>query len=95
MGSTCKSNAETAHTLLHWKHALQEWVEDHLEQGGWMAAARLKERERLKPRKRRRLANAIVDKLREDHVIAALYGDFKANLEEARNKTTRGNGRWQ
>lgn len=95
VGSTCKSNAETAHVLLHWKHALQEWVEDHLEQGGWMTAARLKERERLKPRRRRKLADAIVDQLRDDHVIAALYGDFKANLEEARNKTTRGNGRWQ
>ena len=95
VGSTCKSNAETAHMLLHWKHALKEWVEDRLEQDGWMTAARLKEREKLKPRKRRKLANAIVDTLREKQVIAALYGDFKENLEDARNKTTRGNGRWR
>lgn len=95
VGSTCKSNAETAHVLLHWKHALQEWVEDRLEQDGWMKAARVAERERLKPRRRRKLADSIVNGLRDGHVIAALYGDFKQNLEEARNKTTRGNGRWQ
>ncbi|KAI1465150.1 uncharacterized protein F4812DRAFT_439755 [Daldinia caldariorum] len=97
VGVVCCSNAETAHSLIHWKHALKEWVEERLEDDGWMAAAKLKERERMKARKRRDLANRIVDGWREKGIVAALYKDFKNTLESARNKTTSGrNGsRWR
>ncbi|KAI1798695.1 hypothetical protein F4811DRAFT_547513 [Daldinia bambusicola] len=97
VGVVCCSNAETAHSLIHWKHALKEWVEERLEDDGWMAAAKLKERERMKARKRRELANRIVDGWREKGIVAALYKDFKNTLESARNKTTSGrNGsRWR
>lgn len=95
VGSTCCSNAETAHSLLHWKYALKEWVEDRLERDGWMKPNKLKEREKLKPKKRNKLANTIVDGWRETGVVKALYGDFKQNLENARNKTTTGRGRWR
>ncbi|OTA80458.1 hypothetical protein M434DRAFT_60666, partial [Hypoxylon sp. CO27-5] len=74
----------TAHGLIHWKHALKEWVEDHLEQDGWMDAKKLKERESMKARKRRDLANKITDGWREKNIIASLYRDFKNTLEEAR-----------
>ncbi|KAI2785592.1 hypothetical protein F4815DRAFT_28778 [Daldinia loculata] len=93
VGVVCCSNAETAHSLIHWKHALKEWVEERLEDDGWMAAHKLKERERLKARKRRDLANGIVDGWREKGIVAALYKDFKSTLESARNKTTGGRGR--
>ncbi|KAI1477767.1 hypothetical protein F4774DRAFT_181870 [Daldinia eschscholtzii] len=97
VGVVCCSNAETAHSLIHWKHALKEWVEERLEDDGWMAADKLKERERMKARKRRDLANRIVDDWREKGIVAALYKDFKSTLESARNKTTSGrNGsRWK
>ncbi|KAK8066113.1 hypothetical protein PG997_012860 [Apiospora hydei] len=95
VGSTCCSNAETAHSLLHWKYALKEWVEDRLERDGWMKPDKLKEREKLKHKKRNKLANKIVDSWRESGVVKALYGDFKQNLENARNKTTTGRGRWR
>ncbi|KAK6850136.1 hypothetical protein PG995_013969 [Apiospora arundinis] len=94
VGSTCCSNAETAHSLLHWKYALKEWVEEKLEGEGWMKADKLKEREKLKPKKRNKLANRIVDDWRDSGVVKALYSDFKKNLEDARNKTTTGRGRW-
>ncbi|OTA61965.1 hypothetical protein K449DRAFT_370261 [Hypoxylon sp. EC38] len=93
VGVVCCGNAETAHGLIHWKHALKEWVEDHLEQDGWMDAKKLKERESMKARKRRDLANKITDGWREKNIIASLYRDFKNTLEEARNKTTTGRNR--
>ncbi|KAK9783473.1 hypothetical protein AB5N19_04367 [Seiridium cardinale] len=92
VGSTCSSNAETAHSLLHWKYHLKEWVQDRLELDGHMKAAKLKEREKMKPKKRRQAANDIVDKWQEDGVITSLYNDFRAVLQEARNKSTSGRG---
>lgn len=92
VGSVCCSNAETAHSLIHWKHALKEWVEDRLEQDGWFAAPKLKKREKMKARKRRHLANKIVDDWQEQGIISALHSDFKQNLENARHKSTTGRG---
>ncbi|KAI0382625.1 hypothetical protein F5Y04DRAFT_251963 [Hypomontagnella monticulosa] len=86
VGSRCAVNAQTAHSLIHWKHELKAWVEEHLEVDGWMAAQKLKERERMKARKRRQLANDIVDGWRERGIVDSLYRDFKKKLEEARNK---------
>ncbi|RYO91347.1 hypothetical protein DL763_005021 [Monosporascus cannonballus] len=93
VGAVCCSNAETAHGLIHWKHALKEWVEGRLEDEGWTSARRVQERERMKPKKRRALANSIVDGWVQGGVVRALYGDFKLTLENARNKATTGRGR--
>ncbi|RYP54575.1 hypothetical protein DL768_000635 [Monosporascus sp. mg162] len=93
VGAVCCGNAETAHGLIHWKHALKEWVEDRLEDEGWASARRVQEREHMKPKKRRALANSIVDGWVQRGVVQALYGDFKLTLENARNKSTTGRGR--
>ncbi|TRX89584.1 hypothetical protein FHL15_009493 [Xylaria flabelliformis] len=92
VGSVCCSNAETAHSLLHWKHALKQWVEERLEDEGWMTGQKLSEREKMKAKSRRALANSIVDKWQESGVIGALYGDFKNTIENARNQSTTGRG---
>ncbi|KAI0512581.1 hypothetical protein F5B22DRAFT_648433 [Xylaria bambusicola] len=92
VGSVCCSNAETAHSLLHWKHALKEWVEARLDDEGWMTPQKLSEREKMKAKKRRALANQIVDDWQERRVVAALYGDFKNTIENARNQATTGRG---
>ncbi|KAI0194479.1 hypothetical protein EV127DRAFT_405475 [Xylaria flabelliformis] len=92
VGSVCCSNAETAHSLLHWKHALKQWVEERLEDEGWMTGKKLSEREKMKAKSRRALANSIVDKWQESGVIGALYGDFKNTIENARNQSTTGRG---
>ncbi|KAK5627626.1 hypothetical protein RRF57_003341 [Xylaria bambusicola] len=92
VGSVCCSNAETAHSLLHWKHALKEWVEERLDDEGWMTPQKLSEREKMKAKKRRALANQIVDNWQERRVVAALYGDFKNTIENARNQATTGRG---
>lgn len=94
VGAVCCSNAETAHGLIHWKWALKEWVEERLDDEGWTTdPARIQAREKMKPKKRRAQANGIVDAWREQGVVAALYADFKATLEEARRKATTGRGR--
>lgn len=90
VGAVCASNAETAHSLFHWKHALKQWVEERLEDEGWMTGDKLREREKMKAKKRRTLANQIVDGWQERRVVAALYGDFKNTLENARNQATTG-----
>ncbi|KAI0455374.1 hypothetical protein F5B21DRAFT_195314 [Xylaria acuta] len=92
VGSVCCSNAETAHSLLHWKFALKQWVEERLEDEGWMTGEKLSEREKMKAKNRRALANSIVDRWQESRVIGALYGDFKNTLENARNQATTGRG---
>ena len=93
VGVVCCSNATTAHGLIHWKHALKDWVEERLEDEGWNTPARIQEREALRPKKRRDLADSIVDGWRSQGIIDALYGDFKATLEDARSKATTGSGR--
>jgi hypothetical protein len=92
VGAVCCSNAETAHSLLHWKYALKEWVEDRLEDEKWMTAQKLRERENMKAKKRRALTHKIVDGWQQNGTINALYGDFKNTLENARNKQTTGRG---
>ncbi|KAI0166600.1 hypothetical protein GGR57DRAFT_447245 [Xylariaceae sp. FL1272] len=90
VGAVCCSNAETAHSLTHWKHALMEWVDQRLEDDGWGGDQKVTEREKMKPKRRRELANGIVDSWSERGIVAALYGDFKKTLEDARNKGTTG-----
>ncbi|XXH04455.1 Ran GTPase binding protein Sbp1 [Hypoxylon texense] len=93
VGAVCCGNAETASSLIHWKHALRDWVDERLEDDGWMQPAKLYEREHMKARKRRELANGIADAWRENGIVTALYRDFKSTLEDARNKSTSGRNR--
>ncbi|KAI0406694.1 hypothetical protein F4802DRAFT_91116 [Xylaria palmicola] len=92
VGAVCCANAETAHSLLHWRHALKQWVDERLEDEGWMTGAKLRDRERMRAGHRRALANGIVDRWQEGRVVAALYGDFRSTLENARNQATTGRG---
>ncbi len=47
----------------------------------------------MKMKKRRQLAHNIIDKWEAEGVVRALFGDFKENLEKARNKPTTGRRR--
>lgn len=88
LGQTCNSNAETAHGLTHWKASLRDWVDARLEGEGLMAPERVVERERMKARKRQRLADGIVQGWDDGDVVKNLFLDFKATIENARNKDT-------
>lgn len=96
VGAVCKSNAETAHALTHWKHSLFEWVMASLEAEGYMKPEKLMEREKMKPKKRYKVVDGILEKWEARGTVNDLYRNFKQTIEEARNKSTTGKGgrRW-
>lgn len=93
IGAVCNSNAETAHDLIHWKHALLDWVDARLHQDGLMAPERLAERERMTPKQKYKLVDDIMDGWVRAGIVKALYRDFKGTIEQARNKPTSGRQR--
>jgi hypothetical protein len=90
--SVCRANAQQAHTLIHWKYALNEWVVDQLETEDYLTPEKLAEREKMKAKQRRDYANNLVDEWERNGVIKSLYGDFKRQLEAARESKQ---GRWE
>jgi hypothetical protein len=72
-GKVCRDNAQQAHTLIHWKHALNAWVVDALENSGQLRAAKLAARLKLTPKKKRDDANSIVDQWEADGHLKDLY----------------------
>jgi hypothetical protein len=86
VGRFCKANAETAHSLIHWKHALNEWVLETLKTEGHLAPNKLAERDGWKTRRKSDYANGIVDQWEKEGQIKGLYREFKTNLEQARDK---------
>lgn len=85
VGSHCKANAETAHMLIHWKWALNSWVQQQLDDDGHSTPAKLAERDKWSTKKRGKYAIAIVDRWEANRVLKGIYRDFKNTLEEARN----------
>lgn len=83
--SFCKANAEIAHSLLHWRFALNEWVLDWLRAEGHITPTKIVEREDWSERKRRDYANKVVDEIERAGEVRTLYRDFKGVLETARN----------
>ncbi|KAJ4304225.1 hypothetical protein N0V88_001838 [Collariella sp. IMI 366227] len=84
VGKVCNSNAETAHDLMHWKHALLDWVDTQLHKEGYMAPSKLVERERMRPKKKYKVVDEILQRWVDTGVVKALYGDFKGTVEKAR-----------
>ncbi|KZF26613.1 hypothetical protein L228DRAFT_243100 [Xylona heveae TC161] len=93
LGRFCKANAESAHTLIHWRFHLNEWVVDHLEQKGYMDPEQIVQRAKWSNNKRRDHANEIVDVMEQEGEIRNLWRDFRANLEAAREAKTDPYGR--
>jgi len=94
-GSVCKQNAEQAHTLIHWRWHLNDWVVSNLEQQGYLRPSKLAAREKLTTNKRMKLANKVVDDWEADKTIKNLYHDFKAQLETARELKAQARGGWK
>jgi hypothetical protein len=91
LGKFCMSNAETAHSLQHWRYHLYEWVVEYLESAGWNTPKLIVKRDGWSIRKRRKHANKIVDIMEEQGKIKALYSDYKKEIDTARNAKQ---GRW-
>lgn len=94
IGTVCNDNAEIAHTLIHWKNSLLDWVDSRLVNDQWMTPEKLVERARWKPKKLYKLVDEIVGGWVGQGVVKSLWGDFGKQLETARNQSTSGRRRW-
>lgn len=88
--SVCKENAENAHTLIHLKYALNQWVIGSLESQGHLTIEKLAKRDEMSAKKRQKEVNHIVDKWNEEKEIKELYRIWKQQLETAQNASTTG-----
>ncbi|PBP18220.1 hypothetical protein BUE80_DR011089 [Diplocarpon rosae] len=94
-GSVCAQNAEQAHTLLHWKWHLNDWIVSNLENEGYLKPRKLAERDKMSTNKRMKLANKVVDQWAEEGKIKTLYHDFKAQIDTARELKSQSRGGWK
>lgn len=81
----CCANAEMAHALHHWRYALNQTVLGWLAAQGYLAPAKIVERDNLSQKKRQKATNKIVDGMEDTGVMRMLYKQFKENLAAARD----------
>ncbi|OAL46461.1 hypothetical protein IQ07DRAFT_590606 [Pyrenochaeta sp. DS3sAY3a] len=96
LGSTCKANAQVAHTLHHWRYHLYQWVKDYLAHEGHLTAEKLVKRDKSSDRKRQKEAMKIVDRMDSDGQVVKLYRQYKDQVKfalEAKNDYKAGWGR--
>lgn len=80
-------NAETAHSLNHWRHALNSWVTNYLEENNHLSNSRIVEREKTwSAKKKRDYVKQVMDELQRTGEIRALYRDFTDRLETVRRE---------
>lgn len=84
VGKFCMSNARTAHALQHWRYHLNQWIIEWLETNHYNTPAEVVKRDSWSTKKRRRYANKIADRLEQEGLVKSLYGDYKRNIDEAR-----------
>ncbi|CAG7979393.1 unnamed protein product [Penicillium salamii] len=86
LGKQCKSRAQLAHTLTHWRYHLNEWVIDNLERMGLMVDDEILRRNNLSVKRRTRSANDVLDMMVTTGEVEKLWRDFHLNLKSAREK---------
>ncbi|KAJ5752931.1 hypothetical protein N7520_009848 [Penicillium odoratum] len=84
LGKQCKARAQLAHTLIHWRFHLNEWVVDHLDRMGHMADSEVLRRNGLSQKRKTRNAIAVLDGMVTTGEVDKLYRDFHMNLKSAR-----------
>ncbi len=96
LGSTCKANAQVAHTLHHWRYHLNDWVKGWLDSNGYLTPEKLVKRDKKSDRRREKEARKIVDLMEKKGEIRKLHGLYKDQVRfavEAVNDFQRGWGR--
>ena len=74
-----------AHTLIHWRYELNDWILDYLRRKGVFADNEILKRENWSQNKRSKHANTVVDAMEEAGEIDRLWKDFNLNLKTARS----------
>ncbi|KAK8248930.1 hypothetical protein IWZ00DRAFT_509542 [Phyllosticta capitalensis] len=84
-GVHCKTNAQTAHALAHWRYHLNEWVVDYLRMEDHLTPEKIVERDTWSTKQRQRYANEVVDDMAARGEIKRLHHDFRTEIDHARN----------
>ncbi|KAJ9410766.1 hypothetical protein DTO045G8_1672 [Paecilomyces variotii] len=87
LGRHCKSRATMAHTLVHWRFHLSEWVISYLEHQGVFSDEKIIERSHWSVKRQTKYANEVVDNMVETGEVKRLWRDFHINLTAARETT--------
>ncbi|KAE8368269.1 hypothetical protein BDV27DRAFT_47954 [Aspergillus caelatus] len=90
LGRHCKNRATMAHTLIHWRFHLNEWVVDHLERMGYMTDKEVLRRSHWSQKKKAKKAAEAVGLMVYEGEIKKLWRDFHINLRTARESVTLG-----
>lgn len=85
VGKFCHANSLTAHSLQHWKYHLNLYVEVWLDRQGYGRAEELHRRDKWSTKKRRKYANKILDRMKEEGEVKNLWKKFRDTVEEARS----------
>ncbi|KAK4541045.1 hypothetical protein LTR36_008414 [Oleoguttula mirabilis] len=85
VGKFCMANAETAHSLSHWRYHLNEWVIQWLDRSGYNTAEKIVQRDGWSTKKRRKYANKVADRMEQEGVVRDLWREFRKNIDEARS----------
>lgn len=73
-----------AHTLIHWRFHLNEWVVNYLENKGILDDEEILQRSRWSQRQKERYATETLGMMLETGEIQKLWRDFHINLRTAR-----------
>ncbi|KAL5356846.1 hypothetical protein BJX96DRAFT_143490 [Aspergillus floccosus] len=84
LGRHCKTKAEMAHTLTHWRAHLNEWVIDHLRQTGYLSDEAVLKRSHWSQRRKEKYATEAMRTMVENDEVKKLWRDFHINLRTAR-----------
>lgn len=76
--------ADMAHTLIHWRFHLNEWVTDYLDDKGILDDEEILQRSHWSQRRKERYANETLAMMIETGEIQKLWRDFHINLRAAR-----------
>ncbi|KAG2415356.1 hypothetical protein HFD88_006547 [Aspergillus terreus] len=84
LGRHCKTKAEMAHTLTHWRAHLNEWVIDHLRQTGYLSDEAVIKRSHWSQKRKEKYATEAMRTMVENDEVKKLWRDFHINLRTAR-----------
>ncbi|KAE8346531.1 hypothetical protein BDV24DRAFT_65217 [Aspergillus arachidicola] len=90
LGRHCKNRATMAHTLIHWRFRLNEWVVDYLERMGYMSDKEVLRRSHWSQKKRAKKAAEAVGLMIYEGEVKKLWRDFHIDLRSARESMTLG-----
>ncbi|KAL4894107.1 hypothetical protein BDV59DRAFT_21889 [Aspergillus ambiguus] len=88
LGRHCKTKAEMAHTLTHWRCHLNEWVVEHLRQTGYLSDDAILRRSHWSQKRKEKYAAEAMRTMIENDEIKKLWRDFHINLKTAREAAT-------